>query len=53
MARAIIGGLAFSTLISLLVLPTIYILLDDMGLWAARVVGSSRSVKTAGLQSEA
>ena len=53
MARAIIGGLAFSTLISLLVLPTIYILLDDMGLWAARVVGSSRSKRSAGLVSEA
>ncbi|MGE5624156.1 MAG: efflux RND transporter permease subunit [Bacillota bacterium] len=37
MARAIIGGLAFSTLISLLVLPTIYVLLDDLGMWSARV----------------
>ena len=36
-ARAIIGGLAFSTPISLLVLPTIYILLDDLGLWWARL----------------
>lgn len=37
MARAIIGGLAFSTLISLLVLPTIYVLLDDLGMWSAKV----------------
>jgi len=44
MARAIIGGLAFSTLISLLVLPTIYVLLDDLGMWSARVFGSTRSV---------
>jgi HAE1 family hydrophobic/amphiphilic exporter-1 len=34
MARAIIGGLGFSTLVSLLVLPTIYVLLDDLGFWA-------------------
>lgn len=33
MARAIIGGLAFSTVISLLVLPTIYLLLDDLAHW--------------------
>lgn len=38
MARAIIGGLAFSTVISLLVLPTIYILLDDLGLWSSKVL---------------
>ena len=30
MARAIAGGLAFSTLVSLLFLPTIYAILDDM-----------------------
>ena len=42
MARAIIGGLAFSTIISLLVLPTIYVLLDDLGLWSARIVRESR-----------
>ena len=38
MARAIAGGLIFSTLVSLLVLPTIYSLLDDMSLWTKRVV---------------
>ena len=47
MARAIIGGLAFSTPISLLVLPTIYVLLDDMGLWSARVMGMTRRQKPA------
>ena len=30
MARAIAGGLAFSTLVSLLFLPTIYAMLDDL-----------------------
>jgi len=30
MARAIAGGLAFSTLVSLLFLPTIYAILDDL-----------------------
>ncbi|MEM7708217.1 MAG: efflux RND transporter permease subunit [Pseudomonadota bacterium] len=36
MARAIVGGLVFSTVISLCVLPTIYVTLDDLGLWAKR-----------------
>ncbi len=36
MARAIVGGLVFSTVISLCVLPTIYVSLDDLGLWAKR-----------------
>lgn len=30
MARAIIGGLAFSTIITLLILPLVYVLFDDM-----------------------
>lgn len=30
MARAVVGGLAFSTLVSLLFLPTIYAMLDDI-----------------------
>ncbi len=45
MARAIIGGLAFSTVISLLVLPTIYILLDDLGIWSSRVMQLARDWK--------
>jgi HAE1 family hydrophobic/amphiphilic exporter-1 len=36
MARAIVGGLVFSTLISLCVLPTIYATLDDLGRWGQR-----------------
>jgi len=42
MARAIIGGLAFSTVISLLVLPTIYVLLDDLGIWSSKVYRLAR-----------
>ena len=41
MARAIVGGLAFSTIVTLLVLPRIYVLLDDWRLWARRVIGSA------------
>ena len=38
MARAIVGGLTFSTLVTLLVLPRIYVLLDDLRNWARMVV---------------
>lgn len=38
MARAIVGGLAFSTLVTLLILPTIYCLIDDFRNWAVRVI---------------
>ncbi len=34
MARAIVGGLLFSTVVSLLLLPGIYLMLDDLRLWA-------------------
>ncbi len=37
MARAIVGGLMFSTIVTLLMLPTIYALIDDLRLWVARV----------------
>jgi len=37
MARAIVGGLVFSTLVSLVFLPTIYALLDDFGIRAGQV----------------
>ena len=45
MARAIAGGLLFSTLVSLLALPTIYALLDDARLWARRVLHDARTQK--------
>lgn len=47
MARAIAGGLAFSTLVSLLFLPTIYAILDDLRHSTARVVARARSKRTA------
>jgi hydrophobic/amphiphilic exporter-1 (mainly G- bacteria), HAE1 family len=36
MARAVIGGLLFATVVSLLVLPTIYVSLEDVGHWGRR-----------------
>lgn len=43
MARAIAGGLAFSTVVSLLFLPTIYAILDDLGHGAARLLARARA----------
>ncbi len=45
MARAIAGGLFFSTAVSLVVLPTIYSLLDDASLWLKRVVRDARAYR--------
>jgi HAE1 family hydrophobic/amphiphilic exporter-1 len=42
MARAIVGGLAFSTIITLLILPTIYVMLDDLRNWARRILRTAR-----------
>ena len=42
MARAIAGGLAFSTVVSLLFLPTIYALLDDMRSGTTRLLERAR-----------
>lgn len=36
MARAIIGGLLFSTIVTLIILPAVYVLLDDLGRWGKR-----------------
>ena len=41
MARAIVGGLAFSTVVTLIMLPTIYVLLDDLRNWSRRIVRAS------------
>src|SRR5690606_37505697 len=38
MARAIVGGLLFSTLVSMIILPTFYLWLDDLRNWASRIV---------------
>ena len=45
MARAIAGGLAFSTVVSLLFLPTIYAILDDLRTGTARLVRRARGVR--------
>lgn len=44
MARAIAGGLAFSTVVSLLFLPTIYAILDDLRLATRRAVRRARGL---------
>jgi HAE1 family hydrophobic/amphiphilic exporter-1 len=43
MARAIIGGLVFSTVMSLLFLPTIYVMFDDVKRWAGRRLSFARN----------
>ncbi|MBS0218292.1 MAG: efflux RND transporter permease subunit [Proteobacteria bacterium] len=48
MARAIVGGLAFSTLVSLLFLPTIYAMLDDWRSATARTWRRARQWRRGG-----
>ncbi len=43
MARAIAGGLTFSTIVTLLALPCIYSLLDDLRLWSRSVIADGRA----------
>ena len=43
MARAIAGGLTFSTIVTLLALPCIYSLLDDASLWLRQVIADARA----------
>ena len=43
MARAIAGGLVFSTLVSLLFLPTIYAVMDDMREWTSVAMRRGRA----------
>ncbi|MCK4537424.1 MAG: efflux RND transporter permease subunit [Candidatus Krumholzibacteria bacterium] len=42
MARAIVGGLTFSTLVTLLILPTIYVMLDNLRNYSKSIVRRSR-----------
>ncbi|MGH8447133.1 MAG: efflux RND transporter permease subunit [Solimonas sp.] len=44
MARAVIGGLTFATVVSLLVLPTLYLLIEDFGNWGTRIARRARGV---------
>ena len=43
LARAIIGGLAFSSVISLLIVPMFYVWFDDLNLWRRRVFSKDTS----------
>ena len=42
MARAIVGGLLFSTLVTLVILPSVYVMLDDLRIWSRRIVRAAR-----------
>jgi HAE1 family hydrophobic/amphiphilic exporter-1 len=42
MARAIIGGLAFSTVVSLLVVPALYVYFDSLAAWGRKVMRIAR-----------
>ena len=46
LGRAVIGGVITSTLLTLLVIPTIYETLDDVRLWVRRLVGAKAKPKT-------
>ncbi|TYP94991.1 hydrophobic/amphiphilic exporter-1, HAE1 family [Fodinibius salinus] len=43
MARAIVGGLTFSTVVTLFILPAVYLILDDIKCWGIRVWRSGTS----------
>ena len=45
MARAVAGGLAFSTVVSLLFLPTIYAILDDLNNASRRILRRARGLE--------
>jgi HAE1 family hydrophobic/amphiphilic exporter-1 len=42
MARAIIGGLAFSTVVSLFVVPALYVYFDNLSAWGRKVMRTAR-----------
>ena len=46
MARAIIGGLGFSTMTSLLLVPYLYVVLDDLSRWGRKVMQVARSARS-------
>ena len=46
MARAIIGGLAFSTVVSLLVVPALYIYFDNLAGWGRKIMRMARSPRS-------
>jgi HAE1 family hydrophobic/amphiphilic exporter-1 len=52
MARAIIGGLAFSTVVSLLVVPALYIYFDSLAAWGRKVMRTARSPRSSSQPNE-
>ena len=52
MARAIIGGLAFSTVVSLLVVPALYIYFDSLAAWGRKVMRTARIAKSSSQPSD-
>ncbi len=48
MARAIMGGLGFSALVSLLIVPMFYVWFDDLNEWRRRVFGRGSVTDVAG-----
>ena len=48
MARAIIGGLAFSTVVSLLVVPALYVYFDSLAAWGRKVMRTVRRAHESG-----
>jgi HAE1 family hydrophobic/amphiphilic exporter-1 len=49
MARAIIGGLAFASVVSLMIVPMFYVWFDDLNLWRRRVFGRETAAGAAGV----
>ncbi len=52
MARAIIGGLAFSTVVSLLVVPALYIYFDNLAAWGRKVMRTARRTRSSSQPSD-
>ncbi len=50
MARAIIGGLAFSTVVSLLVVPALYAYFDSLSAWGRRVMRTARGPRATAVE---
>ena len=51
MARAIIGGLAFSTVVSLLVVPALYVYFDSLAAWGRKVMRTARGRRAHAVES--
>ena len=51
MARAIIGGLAFSTVVSLLVVPALYVYFDSLAAWGRKVMRTARGGRAHAVES--